>query len=379
MNSTRKKLATDNVMSQPMARGSESKRPYGSAIVQRKSSASANAKQPPSQRNLRTSGSQAVNTPGPKTIAPPVYRPKPTAQMAPARNSIAQRAQGIQAHRPPSAQPVARTVQRMASHTAARKLPVAPPAYRPQPVPRILQRKTAVAAPAKTANAPRPVPGSRSNTRTIQRAEMTPIKGLPGFFEGSLPEENRGGTFNTVWSQTEPAEEGSATMSHSSVKFSKAAKGHLVDFAEMDHLADEENTHAEDRLFAYAHQLAIEVGSSTGTVPALIQLPDFFVSASPCSSTFNTSGKSVGCTENLINWATNGFTIKSEMGCSYTVKVKIGTLKVNKLYKSSSYAGANGSMAALYLLKSSGAIGGWIIEKDPPLNTEEILKYKRVG
>jgi hypothetical protein len=209
---------------------------------------------------------------------------------------------------------------------------------------------------------------------------MNPIKGFPGFYEGPLPEENRGGTFNTVWSQTEPVEDTSSVMSHSSVKLSKGSRKHLVEFANISHLADEENSHAEDRLVAYVQQLAIEMSvQNKGQVPQDIEISQLFVSASPCSTTFSTSSKSVGCTENLINWATTGIPVKSEMGCVNYVKLYIGTLVVNKLYKSNSYAGAKGSMAALYFMKTKGAIGGWSIENDPPLDTSEIPNYKKKG
>ncbi len=67
------------------------------------------------------------------------------------------------------------------------------------------------------------------------------------------------------------------------------------------------------------------------------------------------------------------------MGCTSHVKVTIGTLIVNKLYKSNSYDGASGSMAALYYLKKKGAIGGWVIENDPPLDTSRIEGYSKVG
>jgi hypothetical protein len=67
------------------------------------------------------------------------------------------------------------------------------------------------------------------------------------------------------------------------------------------------------------------------------------------------------------------------MGCSTNVKVTIGRLVVNKLYKSNSYDGAIGSMAALRLLKKKGAIGGWRIENDPPLDTSRIDGYSRTG
>lgn len=213
------------------------------------------------------------------------------------------------------------------------------------------------------------------HSQTIQRMEQIP--GLPGFYEGELPDQNRGGTFNTVWSQTEPMDDDHSIMSHSSVKFTKRAKQHLVGFAKMVHLGNEENSHAEDRLYAYCHQLAILISIEDGVLPDEIEIPEFFVSASPCSSTFETSAKSTGCTENLIEWATKGLLIKSEMGCMSYVKVTIGQLIVNKLYKSNSYAGANGSMAALILLKRKGAIGGFQIENDPPLDTSRIEGYRR--
>lgn len=298
-----------------------------------------------------------------RPVAPPVYKPQPRPNSALTKPAAA----------PPPA-PVNRLVQpKMAGGVINRKLPAAPPVYRPQPTPKVLQPK---AAPGFQARKPPVAPVVRS--QTIQRMEQIP--GLPGFYEGELPEKNRGGTFNTVWSQTEPMDEDSSVMSHSSVGMTKRAKEHLVGFALMEHLEEEENTHAEDRLFAYCQQLAIEMSiENRGVVPGRIHLPNFFVSASPCSSTTGTSGKSTGCTENLINWATVGMPVKSEMGCTTYVKVTIGKLTVNKLYKSNSYSGAEGSMAALILLKRRGAIGGWEIEKEPRLDTSRIDNYSRIG
>jgi hypothetical protein len=36
-------------------------------------------------------------------------------------------------------------------------------------------------------------------------------------------------------------------------------------------------------------------------------------------------------------------------------------------------------MAALWLLKKKGAIGGWRIENDPPLDTSRIDNYSKTG
>jgi flagellar motor protein MotB len=311
--------------------------------------------------------SQTKALPQPKQVA----QPKTTAAAAGLKRPVA----------PPVYKPQAKkTVQTKIANTttATRKLPAAPPVYRPQQTPKVLQTKKAPGQPVQPAQARRqPVAAPAARPQTIQRAEKIP--GFPGFFYGELPPENRGGTFNTVWSQTEAMEDDSSTVAHSSVKLSKGSRQHLVGFAQVTHLEDEENTHAEDRLAVFAQQRAIEMSYKSGKLPASIVISDFFVSASPCSSTFGTSSKSTGCTENLIQWATTGLTVKSEMGCSSNVKVTIGTLVVNKLYKSNSYEGAIGSMAALILLRKKGAIGGWLIENDPPLDTSRIDNYAKKG
>lgn len=154
-------------------------------------------------------------------------------------------------------------------------------------------------------------------------------------------------------------------MSHSSAKMSKRARQHLVDFAKVEHVVNEENNHAEDKLAVYAHQLAIVMSfkNEGKKLPDLIHIPEFFVSASPCSSKYKTSSKQLGCTENLITWATKGLRIESDDGCKFHfVKVKIVKLVVDHLYKSNSIEGARNSMAAIKWLKESGAIGGWLIQ-----------------
>lgn len=296
-----------------------------------------------------------------RSLGPAPYKPQPLAIAQPKIAATPPKAVALRDNRRPIAPPVFRapssSVQAKRPLQAwAHTAPPAPPVYRP------LQPATAV---------------QTKRAQTIQR--MDQIRGFPGFYEGALPEENRGGTFNTVWSQTQPVEEGSNIMSHSSVKFSKSSKTHLVGFAQVSHIADEENTHAEDRLAVYVQQRAIEISYQTKSLPSVIEVPEFFVSASPCTSTFGTSTKSKGCTENLIEWATTGLRVESEMGCVTLVKVRIGKLVVNKLYKSNSYVGAIGSMSALRFLKRKGAIGSWQIENDPPLDVSRIDGYQKAG
>jgi hypothetical protein len=321
-----------------------------------------------------------------RPVAPAVYKPQAQPKIAQARKVAPAQArvsaQGIKrapvappVFRPQTTPPVAQP--KNANGTGNRKPPVAPPVYRPQQTPKVLQAKKWSGQQSQGAQKLRQPVAASPRRQTIQRMEKVP--GFPGFFEGSLPEEHRGGTFNTVWSQVEPMEVDDDVMSHSSVKFSKKSKQHLVEFAKVGHIEDEENTHAEDRLSVTIQQRAIEIYYQTEALPSVIKLPEFFVSASPCSSTFGTSSKGTGCTENLIAWATKGLLVESEEGCKSYVKVAIGTLVVNKLYKSNSYDGASGSMAALILMKKKGAIGGWRIETDPPLDTGKIKGYKKTG
>jgi hypothetical protein len=211
------------------------------------------------------------------------------------------------------------------------------------------------------------IPGTPalSYGRAIQRMEQ--IKGLPGFYEGALPEANQAGTHNTVWSQTNTA--GNSPMSHSSVSLTQKARKLLTQYAGIDHLANEENTHAEDRLAALVHQLAILTFNETGSIPPTIEIPWFFVSASPCTSVGGTSTKGgFGCTENLINWYQNGLLIHESEECGQLrVRVKIGELNVNHLYGSNSYKGAEASLAALKRLKGAGAVDKWTIGHAPRL------------
>ncbi len=210
-----------------------------------------------------------------RSVAPPVYKPQTQQKAAQAKKATPAHAKvsvGQTAKRPvapPAFRPVATPKAVQPKMTAAnRRVPAAPPVYRPQQAPKVLQAKK---APGQTLQRKAlPPPAARPfRGQTIQRMEQIP--GMPGFYQGALVEENRGGTFNTVWSETQPSEEGHGVMSHSSVKFTKRSKQHLVDFAMMVHLANEENTHAEDRLYAYCHQLAIELSIGDGVLPEEIE------------------------------------------------------------------------------------------------------------
>jgi len=319
-----------------------------------------------------------------RPVAPPVYKPQPPLKTVQAKKvSPAQARVAANAVKrpvaPPAFRPLITTPTRAAvATTVQRKQPVAPPVYRPQQTPKVLQAKKLLGQPQSAASKLRQPVVASFRRQTIQRSEQVP--GFSGFFDGGLPEENRGGTFNKVWSEVAPMEDDDEPVSHSSIKFSKKSKKHLVEFADIDHIQDEENTHAEDKLAVVIHQRAIEIYYKTGEMPALVEIPEFFVSASPCSKTFGTTKKASGCTENLIAWAIKGVLVRSEDECESYVKMRIGKLIVNKLYKGNTYEDAASSMAAIILMKAKKAIGGWEIQNDPgKLDVSKIPGYKRKG
>jgi ribosomal protein S18 acetylase RimI-like enzyme len=199
---------------------------------------------------------------------------------------------------------------------------------------------------------------------TVQRMEQIP--GFPGFYEGYLSQQQQKGTYNTVWSQ--PSTTDDFPVAHSSAKMGKGAQTHLVNFAEIQHLEDEENNHAEDRLAAYVQQqVAYQFRDSCPSGVVEYKIDQFYVSASPCTSEGNTSSKQRGCTENLIDWHENGLKLSTECG-TVAVKITITKLVVHHLYKGNTYHGAEASYGALLRLKDAGAIGGWKIENMPRLN-----------
>lgn len=319
-----------------------------------------------------------------RPVAPPVYKPQPrlktvqAKKVAPAQARVAAQTAKRSIAAPASRSQATVPTRSTTATTVQRKQPVAPPVYRPQQTPKVLQAKKLLGQPQPAVNKLRQPVAPSFRHQTIQRSEQVP--GFSGFFDGGLPEENRGGTFNKVWSEVAPMEDDDEPVSHSSIKFSKKSKKHLVEFADIDHIQDEENTHAEDKLSVVIHQRAIEIYYKTKAMPALVEIPEFFVSASPCSSTFGTSKKVSGCTENLIAWATKGVLVRSEDGCESYVRMRIGKLIVHRLYKGNKYEDAERSMAAIILMKAKKAIGGWEIQNDPgQLDVSQIPGYKRKG
>ena len=97
-------------------------------------------------------------------------------------------------------------------------------------------------------------------------------------------------------------------------------------------------------------------------VPTSIEIPEFNASASPCTSKGGTSAKTVGCTENMIEWYKKGIQV-DECGTRCTVKIR--NLVAYKLYKSNSYDGAQASVEALKKLKSEGVVDYWEVVELP--------------
>src|SRR5205085_3533932 len=161
-----------------------------------------------------------INRPEQKVVAPPAYRSQSVPKVlqtktAQVRPPVVQ-AKLAAAPGPNRSGNQSCAVQpRLKSEAGAKKSPVAPPVYRPQQAPKVLQTKSASKKTPSASHGRRHALAPSIHHQTIQRMERIP--GLPGFYEGQLPQPNRGGTFNTVWSQTEPTEEGNSTMSHSSV------------------------------------------------------------------------------------------------------------------------------------------------------------------
>jgi hypothetical protein len=115
-------------------------------------------------------------------------------------------------------------------------------------------------------------------------------------------------------------------------------------------LVDDEHTHAEDYVLSVVPQKwALQKGGE-------VVIDNLRITSSPCSSTFGTSSKTVGCAENLINYYKSGIPIKD----MYTgevadhVKFRIKTLEVDKLYRPRIKDAADKSMQALMMIAASG-------------------------
>lgn len=305
--------------------------------------------------------------------APPVYQPgRSVSQLKPQGDVRGMAAPRV--YRPTGARAVAPTVFRPYAKSLAQSkagpAPAAPPVYRPEhPVfrPSLLPVRPAVAQPmtqgspsVRPARLPRAaLPGSGA----IQRAQQ--VKGIPGFLEGELSSTQKKGSRNDVFSQPS-AEEGYGSIAHASAKLTKQAKGNVAEYTHIDHLQDDDNTHAEDKLPFHVYQ-CIVLQYKNGPYPDVIdfKMPTIFISASPCTSKGGTSNKDVGCTENLIEWHTDGMKFWIDRGTpaqkQITVKLTIGRMTVDHLYKNTSKEDAAASFAALERLVSKGVIGSFYI------------------
>lgn len=226
--------------------------------------------------------------------------------------------------------------------TIQRKAPVAPPAYRPMPVPKVLQRKTAAAGP--NVNKPVPVP------HVLQRKAISPP---PALVKPNLPvqlkQQARPGISRPAIVQTKVVQRAAAKWSfgHSEDEMSneqwlKSGMSTFVSIMvddggdELKELGKAKSLktktygpeHAED---VAMRSLLAEYGAA-GLKGLHIILN---LSKSPCSSTFGTTDKKPGCAENLVKFAK-------------TYKVRI-TLICRGLYK-----GLEGSWNAVLALRADG-------------------------
>lgn len=228
--------------------------------------------------------------------------------------------------------------------TIQRKAPVAPPAYRPMPVPKVLQRKTAVAGP--NINKPVPIP------HVLQRKAISPpvpVKPSPNP-PVQRKQPARPGISRPAIVQTKVVQRAAAkwSMGHSEEEMSEAQwfKSGMSTFCSI--MVDEGGDalvelgmgkslktktygaeHAED--VAIRTLLSVYDAKALNGMLVLIN-----ISKSPCSSTYGTSGaKHPGCTENLIAFKKK-----------YNVNLM---LTLRGLYK-----GADESQDALKLLRDNG-------------------------
>jgi len=197
----------------------------------------------------------------------------------------------------------------VAPKTIQRKTPAAPPAYRPMPVPKVLQRKTAVAGP--NVNKPIPIP------HVLQRKEITPpvpVKPNPNpLVQRKQPV--RHGISRPGILQRKVIQRAKWSMGQSDDDMSNQqwAKSGMVTYVSIM-VDDDELTmtelglgkslktktygaeHAED--VAIRALLATYGGAGLAGLSVILNL-----SKSPCSSVHGTSGdKDPGCTENLIEF-----------------------------------------------------------------------------
>jgi|GEM_PF-1579851 len=235
---------------------------------------------------------------------------------------------------------------RIPLQTIQRKTPAAPPAYRPMPVPKVLQRKTAVAGP--NVNKPLPIP------HVLQRKAIThpqpprvPVKPNPLVqrMQPARPGILRPAIVQTKVVQRAAAPKWSFGQSDEDMNDKQWFKSGMATFVSImiDAGGDELKElgiakslktktfgpeHAED---VAMRALLAEYGA--GGLKGLHIILN--LSKSPCSSTYKTTDKKPGCAENLVKFAK-------------TYKVRI-TLICRGLYK-----GLEGSMLAVQALRDEG-------------------------
>ncbi len=240
--------------------------------------------------------------------------------------------------------------------TIQRKAPVAPPAYRPMPVPKVLQRKTAIAGP--NVNKPtRPVdPRQRTIPHVLQRKAITyrqtppaPVKPNPLV---QRQQQARPGISRPAIVQTKVIQRAAAkwSMGHSEEEMSDKQwfKSGMSTFCSI--MVDEGGAalvelglgkSLKTKTFGaeHAEDVAIRTLLSAYDAKALNGMTVIInISKSPCSSTCGTSGAKVpGCTENLI---------------AFKKKYKVNLmLTLRGVYK-----GVEGSHDALKLLRDNGIL-----------------------
>ena len=229
--------------------------------------------------------------------------------------------------------------------TIQRKAPAAPPAYRPMPVPKVLQRKTTVAGP--NVNKPVPIP------HVLQRKAITHPQTPPAPVKPNLlvqrRQEARPGISRPAIVQTKVIQRAAAKwsfgQSDDEMNDKQWFKSGMATFVSImvDDGGDELKElgiakslktktfgpeHAED---VAMRALLAEYGA--GGLKGLHIILN--LSKSPCSSTFGTTDKKPGCAENLVKFAK-------------TYKVRI-TLICRGLYK-----GLEASMLAVKALRDEG-------------------------
>lgn len=205
------------------------------------------------------------------------------------------------------------------------------------------------------------------------------IGGLPGFHDGILPSAFSSGTKTTVYSTISGSDFGSVFQS--SAKPTKLLL-QMAQFAGVGTTLSGECNHAEDRIPFVVSQLIAQTMQGK-QIPDIIEveIEKVFISASPCSSVEGTSNKTTGCTENLINWHQNGFTLNytdgSGMPKTTKVVITIGDLVLDHLYKSTKKVDAQSSHRALERIYNSGAAKSIKLDHLPNFTNNDELGLKQ--